>query len=261
MTNNKSFTLVELTITIVILGIIMIPLGIMSIEYMRGMVYSRGLVLAEGLIKTEMAKINNLAYDVVTLANAYDNTASDYGGYRLDMRREVDYVAGTNNELKKVVLTVYKGATTAQLAQVTTYIANVTFGAGSAGGGVVTTGDADSLTVSGGSISDNILEGITLQNTGGSEITITGAIISFSGTTGIKLKSITIETVPRWSGTVSSGQSLEFDPEDVFTLSASTTYTDTCVLTFSTAKVLSEVSSLVFTMSDGSETTPYSCCN
>ncbi|MCF7908237.1 MAG: prepilin-type N-terminal cleavage/methylation domain-containing protein [Candidatus Omnitrophica bacterium] len=252
---RKSVTLIELIIAIVIIAIVVIPSSIMTMEYIRSIAYSRQLLVAEGLAKTEMSKINSLAYDNITLADGYDTNTSNYEGYSQDLRREVDFVVGSNSTLKKVVVTVYEGGSASQLARVVTYLANASFGSGS-GGGVAGVGgnEADSLAVSGGSIVAKNLQNITLENTGGSGITITGVTISFSGASGIKVKTITMDGSQRWSGTQSSGSTITFDTN--FTLSAGATYNNTGLFTFS--KNLSSVSSLVFVMSDATETTAYS---
>lgn len=251
----RSFTLIELIITIVLMGILMIPLGIMSMEYMRGIVYVRDLGTAEGLGKIETAKINNLSYSDATLADGYDNTITNYEGYPYDLRRTVNYVAGWNNNLKQVQVRVYpSGNTTAFLANLITYIANVNFGAGSAGGAAATGNSADSLVVSGGSIAGMNLENVTLQNTGSTPITITAMLISFTGQSGIKFASVTIDGTQRWSGNASSGDSIALNTS--FTLAGNTTYSNTGIFTFS--KTLTSVASLILIMDDGSQSTVYS---
>lgn len=252
---KKGFTLIELIMTIVVLGLIMIPLGFMSIEYVRSIVYSRDLGIAEGLARLEMSKINNLAYDDNTLEDGDDDTTSSYEGYHLDLNRKVNYVAGTNDNLKKVEVSVYESGTTTQLVKVVSYIADVSFGSGS-GGGAVGGGAAASLAVSGGSILGSNLENVTLQNTSGDPITITGVTISFTGTTGIHLQAIAMDGTQRWSGppNVLSGVTITFDTN--FTLAASTTYNNTGLFEFT--RNLTSVTSLVFIMSDASETESYS---
>lgn len=247
------FTLIELIITIIVLGIVMIPLAFMSLEYVQGIAFSRELVIAEGLAETEMAKINNLSYSDVALADGYDNTTLNYEGYGVDLNRKVDFVAGSSNNLKKVEVAIYESGTTAQLAKLITYVADISFGPGSGGGGVGG-GEADSLVVSDGSISGTDLQNVTLQNTDPADITITGIIISFTGAGGIKLNTITMGGAEKWSGNVSSGSTITFDTN--FTLTASTTYTNTGLFEFS--KNLTSVTSLTFIMSDGSQTVGYS---
>ena len=251
---RKGFTLIELIMAIVVLAIVMIPLGAISIEYMRSVVYARELVVAEGLAKTEMAKINNLSYTDTTLEDGDDDTTTNYLGYAYDLRRTVSFVPGWSNNLKQVKVMVYPTGTTVQLVELITYIANVSFGAGSGGGGGGAGDEADSLVVTGGDINKKKLRRITLENTSADTITITGVTISFSGTGNIKLKNIIMNGAVRWSGTASSGSTITLDTS--FTLAGGTVYPQTARFNFS--KNLSSVSSLVFIMSDATETPAYS---
>jgi len=216
------FTLIELIITIIVLGIVMIPLGFMSLEYVQGIAYSRESVIAKGLAETEMAKINNLSYSDVTLADGYDNTTSSYEGYAVDLNRKVDYVAGSGNNLKKVEVSIYDSSTSTQLARLVTYAANVSFGAGS-GGATPGSGDqADSFSLSGGEIKKKKLEKITVENTGSSQIVITKVMITFTGNSGIQLKKIKEDKTELWSGTANSGDIITLD--NPFTMDAGTSY-------------------------------------
>jgi len=252
---NRALTLIELIITIVVLAVVMIPLGVICVEYMTGVFRSRDFSVVEGLAKTELSKVNNLAYSDGTLADGYDNTTSNYEGYSYDLRRTVSYVAGWSNNLKQVQVRVYpSGETVSHLVNVVSYVANVSYGAGSQGGPVSTGDEASSLVVSGGSISGADLQNVTLENTDSNPITITGVIISFTGQSGVKLKTITMDGTERWSGTAASGATITFDAN--FTLSGSTTYSNTGLFHFS--KNITSVSSLVFIMSDASQTSSYS---
>lgn len=128
------FTLIELIITITLLGIVLIPLGVMCLEFMRTSVYSRDLGICEGLAKLELAKINNLSFSDATLADGYDNIISGYEDYPYDLRRTVSFANPPINSLKKVQVRLYpSGDTVSHLVNIITYIANVSFGAGSAG--------------------------------------------------------------------------------------------------------------------------------
>jgi len=251
---KSGFTLIELIMTMILIGVIMVPLGLMCNEYIHSIIFSRDAGVAEALAKLEMAKINNLSYSDATLVDGYDNTASNYEGYNIDLRREIDYVAGSSNNLKKAVLTLYEGGTSSELAQVASYIADVSFGAGSGGGGVGSEDEAGSLSVTGGSISAKRLRNINLENTSATDdITISEITVSWTNSNPSKpasLTSIDFEGgVDEWSGSESSSGTT-IDITD-FTLTAATTYNNSGVFTFS--QNISSVT-LTFIMSDGSST-------
>lgn len=125
----NSFTLIELIITIVVLGIVMIPVGLMSMEYVRGIAYSHDLAVVEGLAKTEMAQINNLGYDNLPIIVS---TFENYKGLPYDLERTV---VSAGSDLKKAQVRVYPhGAPDNNLINLVTYVASVSFGSGSGGG-------------------------------------------------------------------------------------------------------------------------------
>jgi len=253
---KKTFTTIEIIITITLIGMLMIPLAIMSTEYMQGIFYSRDLGIAQGLAKIEMAKVNNLAYSDVTLADGYDNTIANYEDYPYDLRRTVNYVTGWSNNLKQVQVRVFPaGNTTAHLVNLVSYVADIAYGAGS-GGGVIGIGQADSLVVSGGTINKNQLKNVDLENTSADPITITKVLIEYSGSPGMKLKTITIDGVDKWSGSANSGDTVVFDSN--FTLSGSTFYNNTAFFTFTKKKTVSSITRLIFIMEDGTDTVEYS---
>jgi len=241
----RGYTLVEIVITITILGLLLIPLGIMITEFTQAIVYSRDLGVAEALARTEMAKVNNIAYGSLVTSNQ-----TNYEGYAYDLYRTVS--AGPVANLLQVDIKVYPaGSVTQLLAHIVTYVANATFGAGSGSG--VGTGQQASLLVTGGRIANRNLQDITLQNTSASSITITGVYITFTSSPVATLRAITMNSVQRWSGVVGTGSTINFTTP--FTLAASTTYTKTAVFQFSNRNV-SAVTELSFIMSDNSQT-PY----
>lgn len=246
---QRSFTLIELIITIALLGILLIPLGFMAIEFTREIVYSRDLGAAEALARIEMAKINNLVYSDATLAVGYDNAIANYEGYPYDLRRTV--TAGPVANLKQVQVRVYPfGNTTRHLANLVTYVANVTFGAGSEG--AIVGGQADSLTVSGGVIVFKQLLGVILRNTTpASPITISQMTVNFTG--GTTLKKITIGVANVFNGSATSGETINLSP--TFTLNL---FMPIASMNLTFQSNLTSITSLVFTMSDGSQTTSYS---
>lgn len=132
-----SFTLIEIIITIVLVGLALIPLSIMALEYVRGTFYSRDLGVVEGLAKDELSKVNSLSFNDPTLADGYNNITGNYQGYPFDLQRSVNIVPGMNNALKQVQVRIYPaGDLSRQLINITTFVASTSFGPGS-GGNVV----------------------------------------------------------------------------------------------------------------------------
>lgn len=249
LNSRFGFTLTELIITIVLMGIIMIPLGLIALEFMRNIPYARDLGVATALAKTELAKINNLGFSDPASAVGYDNVTAGYEGYPYDLRRTV--TAGPAANLKQVQVRVYPaGNTTNHLINLITYVANVSFGTGSGGG---TAGDAaDFLLVSAGNIHKKQLRQVTLENTDTDQITITGVIISFTG--GTNLTSIQLDGNSSWSGTANSGDTVTLI--NPFTLAGETTYKKSSIFEFSSN--LTSLTSLVFIMDDASQSEAYS---
>ncbi|MBI4335522.1 MAG: prepilin-type N-terminal cleavage/methylation domain-containing protein [Candidatus Omnitrophica bacterium] len=248
--SKKGFTLVEIIITIVIWSVLILSVAFMAKEHIIGAQAAADISVAYNLARLEMSKVNSLTYSDATLADGYNNTTTGYEAYRYDLNRTVNYVSGSGNNIKKVAVTVYEPGSSRRLAGLVTYIADVSSGPGSGGGSA---GEADSLAVSGGSVSGKNLEDITLINTSLSAITITGVTISFTGQGGIKLQKITMDGTERWEGNESSGGTVTLDT--AFTLQANTTYTNTGLFEFK--KNLTSVTGLVFIMSDGTETGGY----
>jgi prepilin-type N-terminal cleavage/methylation domain-containing protein len=122
---QKGFTLVELVMTIVVVGIISIPLAILVREHLRSTVQSNNYAMAMNLARFEMERVKNMSYASVVAANF-----TNYQGYNFDVTRTVTFVQGTAvtaESLKRVVVTVTQGGVT--LATLMTYIPrNVTYG-------------------------------------------------------------------------------------------------------------------------------------
>lgn len=196
--SSKGFTLIELIIAIVVIAIIMIPISLMLMEYVRAIAYADSLTVAANLAQRELGIINNLGYGA--LSNAL---FTNYAGYNFDLDRIVSYVSGTNNNLKMVRLRVFPHpmVSSGQLLDLVTYVIgmNVGFGAGSSGGAAGSEGA--SLSVSGGTLSRNSLNNVTLRNIrSNGNITMKGVIVS--STRNRTLNSITINGDSRISNSV-----------------------------------------------------------
>jgi len=251
---KRSFTLIEIIITFVLVGIIMVPLGLMSMEYMRSIVFNRDSHLVEGLARLEMAKINNLSFSDITLADGYDITTSSYEGYDYDLRRTVDNVAGWSSDLKQVQVRLFpSGESGVHLINLITYIADVSFGVGSGGGGVGGGSQADSFALTAGKIKKKKLEKITIENTGGSEIIWTIVTVTFTGDSGITMNKIKRDKTTLWTGTANSGDTITLDSS--LTMDAGKSYNK---LQFEFTKNLSTITINYFEFEDLTQSGSYS---
>lgn len=222
-TLNKGFTLIEMITAIVLIGIIMIPVALMAIEYVRSIAYADNLTMAANLGRREMGIVNNLNYTDPTLADGYNNTTQNYAGYNFDLKRMVNYVAGTANNLKRVRVMIYPHGSTGQLIELITYVMNVLYGAGSTGGAL---GDeASSFLASAGSLTRNNLTNVILRNTRGTgNITMTSVILT--STVNKTLRSILMGSETRFSGSVAlpANTPVTIALQKNFYMNSSTTY-------------------------------------
>jgi prepilin-type N-terminal cleavage/methylation domain-containing protein len=125
--HKTAFTLIELIMTIVVVGIVAVPLSLLLSQHIESTFQSEDLTIATNLSRFEMEKVNNLAY--ASIVNA---TFSNYEGYNYDVARTVTYAQGSDvsaESLKKITVEVRKSGSAAVLANITTYIArNVSYG-------------------------------------------------------------------------------------------------------------------------------------
>ena len=205
--------------------------------------------------RLEMSKINNLSYTDASLADGTDTTTSNYEGYAYDLRRTVNFVSGSSNNLKQVQARIYPvGNSTTHLAKMITYIANVVYGSGSGGSATGSGGQADFLLISGGTVSADRLQQVDMANSHTTDsITVSAVTVSWTNSNAnnpASLTSIEMNGLVRWSGSESaSGATITLT--SAFTLSANTTYDNTGIFNFS--QNIRSVT-LTFIMSDGTST-------
>ncbi len=124
---KAGFTLVELIMTIVVVGIVSVPISLFIARNIESVFYCEDLTTALNLAKFEMEKINNLTY--INIINA---SFPNYEGYNYNLTRSVTYAQGsgtTPESLKKITVTVTKAGSASVLTSLVTYIANnVTYG-------------------------------------------------------------------------------------------------------------------------------------
>jgi prepilin-type N-terminal cleavage/methylation domain-containing protein len=124
---TKGFTLIELIMTIVVVGLIAVPLSLSLTAQVQGMVKSGAYTAALNLARFEMERVNNLAYAGITSASF-----PNYQGYPYDVNRSVTYAQGNDSSLeslKQVTVNVTPAGSSTVLVSLTVYIAkNVSYG-------------------------------------------------------------------------------------------------------------------------------------
>lgn len=119
---ERGFTLIELIMTIIVVGIVAIPLSLLITEHLQSVVVSKDHTLARDLAQFEMEKVNNMNY-----ANIISANSSDYLGYGYDITRTVTYAQGnatTPESLKQIQVDVTEGGGSQVLFSLTTYLTN-----------------------------------------------------------------------------------------------------------------------------------------
>jgi len=115
--------------TIVVVGIVAVPLALLINQQIKSVFVSQDLTMARNLARFEMEKINNTAYDRIEIGNFL---SPDYPDYNYDVTRIVAYAQGDANSkesLKKITISVTKSNDTQIVAILITYLAkNVSYG-------------------------------------------------------------------------------------------------------------------------------------
>lgn len=113
--------------TIVVVGLIAVPLSISLVEQVQGVTQSADYTAALNLARFEMERVNNLAYHSIS-----KDSFSNYQGYAYDIDRSVTYVegnAGSAESLKQITVDVKKADSATVLVSLVTYIAkNMAYG-------------------------------------------------------------------------------------------------------------------------------------
>jgi prepilin-type N-terminal cleavage/methylation domain-containing protein len=124
---RKAFTLIELIMAIVVVGIIALPISITLSKHVQSVFISQDYSMALNLARMDMEQVLNTAYASVNSASF-----SNYQGYAYDLSRTVTYAqgnAGTPESLKLVSISVTKAGSGTVLVTIKTYIAkNITLG-------------------------------------------------------------------------------------------------------------------------------------
>jgi prepilin-type N-terminal cleavage/methylation domain-containing protein len=124
---KRGFTLIELVMTMVVMGIAAIPLSLLISQHTMSVFQSADYTATLNLARLEMDKVNNMPY--AGIANA---SFSNYQGYDYDLARTVSYAYGSAlsaQSLKKITVSLTKHGSAVVLFNLVTYIAkNVSYG-------------------------------------------------------------------------------------------------------------------------------------
>lgn len=127
LNTRGGFTLIELIMTIVVLGIVAVPFSLLLYEHVEAVFLSQDDIMALHLARYDIERMNKTAFDSIATA-----TNSNYLGYPYTVTRTVTYAygnSGSTEALKKIVVAVTKSGQSAVLASLTTYVVkNVQFG-------------------------------------------------------------------------------------------------------------------------------------
>ena len=116
----KGFTLIELIMTIVVVGIAAIPISITLGKQVQSVFQSQDITMAINLARFDLAQMNNTAYTSIASA-----AISNYQGYAYNLTRTVSYVNGTSvsaESTKKITVQVTKSGSAEVLAKLVTYV-------------------------------------------------------------------------------------------------------------------------------------------
>jgi prepilin-type N-terminal cleavage/methylation domain-containing protein len=111
MRNNKGYTLIEIIIAIVIMGIIIFPIAGGYQALLTAMGNGSDLSKAVRLSELEFSIVNSLDYDSTTMTSGYDNTTVNYYNSGYTLRRRVEYRSGNNSSLqslKAITVWIYR---------------------------------------------------------------------------------------------------------------------------------------------------------
>lgn len=117
---KTGFTLIELVMTMVVIGIVSVPLSYLITSHLEGVFLLEDDTMAQNLARFELEKVNNMAYANI---NAGTVTVSNYQGYAYDVTRTVSFVPGSAESLKKIQVDVQESGSAKVNATLTMYLA------------------------------------------------------------------------------------------------------------------------------------------
>ncbi|MDD5496642.1 MAG: prepilin-type N-terminal cleavage/methylation domain-containing protein [Candidatus Omnitrophica bacterium] len=120
-TRQRGFTLVEILLTLLVVSIIMIPFGLMMMEYVRSIGHSNIMVAAGNLAEREMAIVNSKTHlDAGSPGDPRITFFPNYAGYNYDLQRSIEQ-AGREPKLVKIEITAYLHGSDEQIVKLIAY--------------------------------------------------------------------------------------------------------------------------------------------
>lgn len=116
----KGFTLIELIMTIVVVGIIALPISITLSRHVQSVFQSQDMTMANNLARFDLEQVNNTDYNDIASASI-----PGYQGYDYDLTRTVALINSWFFGLegtKKITVQVSKSGSAAVLIKLVTYI-------------------------------------------------------------------------------------------------------------------------------------------
>ncbi|MDD5252697.1 MAG: prepilin-type N-terminal cleavage/methylation domain-containing protein [Candidatus Omnitrophota bacterium] len=125
---KKSFTLIELIMTIVVVGIVVLPISVILAKHVQSVFVSQDYTSALNLARFKMEEVLSTPYASIAIGT----TSSSYPGYAYNVITTVSETKPkphSNEGLKLVIVSVVKPGSATALITLRTYIAkNVTVG-------------------------------------------------------------------------------------------------------------------------------------
>lgn len=118
----KGFTLIELIMAIVVVGIVALPISVTLARHVQSIFESQDMTIATNLARFDLELMNNTDYTSIASASF-----TGYQGYGYDLTRTVSYVNINNwwfstESTKKITVQVTKSGSATVLVRLVTYI-------------------------------------------------------------------------------------------------------------------------------------------
>jgi len=123
---KSAFTLIELIMTIVVVGIIALPISITLARQIQSVFISQDYTVALDLARFEMEKVINTAYASIVVGTT---NSANYQGYAYDLTTIVSETVSGSEAYKTISISAKKAGSATVLVTLKTYLVkNVTWG-------------------------------------------------------------------------------------------------------------------------------------